>query len=252
MNILDNAVHRHSLRIWRKVARDAPVMDRAGLHAARARAKPLWTALNEVIRTADARLAAQRIDAVPPATPHGTDWSWRPEVWNTPLAAPGMASVRSKSTLGHEVTVFHDCPRSELAVRQARNTRADDRAPYGLQLEVFAFEGSFLSLVLDLPRSAIEGLTRQHLVRLDTIIAVETPVKIFARLNVRHGPNTEQLVRELPLDAAETTVEFDLAYSKLDDRRLGHAWIDLILDTPHMSHVAVHDVTLSRRLRAAL
>ncbi|PWG73590.1 hypothetical protein DF186_22285, partial [Enterococcus hirae] len=80
------------------------------------------------------------------------------------------------------------------------------------RMDTFAFDGSFLSLAIDLPPEAIEGITKRHLVRLDTIIEMEKPLEIFARLNVRHGPNTEQIIRKLPLDAQENTVEFDLAY----------------------------------------
>ena len=79
-----------------------------------------------------------------------------------------------------------------------RNSREADLAPFGLRMDVFSFDGSFLSLVLDLPFEAVDGLTRRHLIRVDTIVEMEKPLEIFARLNIKHGPNTEQLVRELP------------------------------------------------------
>ena len=133
-----------------------------------------------------------------------------------------------------------------------RNAREADLAPFGLRMDVFAFDGSFLSLVVDLPREATEGLTRRHLIRLDTIVEMEKPLEIFARLNIRHGPNTEQIVRELPLNEEETMVEFDLAYSSLNERRIERAWLDLIFENPQMSQVILRDVTMSRRPRAAL
>jgi hypothetical protein len=153
---------------------------------------------------------------------------------------------------GREVTLFHDCARSELSLRQVRNSREADLAPYGVRMDVFAFDGSFLSLVIDLPREATEGLTRRHLIRLDTIVELEKPLEIFARLNVRHGPNTEQIVRELPLNEEEIMVEFDLAYSNINEKRIERGWIDLIFENPQMSQVILRDVTLSRRPRAAL
>ncbi|HAW47009.1 MAG TPA: hypothetical protein DCX34_07190, partial [Roseovarius sp.] len=137
-------------------------------------------------------------------------------------------------------------------LRQLRNRREQDLAPFGLRMDVFRFDGSFLSLAIDLPPEAIEGMTKRHLVRLDTIIDMEKPLEIFARLNVRHGPNTEQIIRKLPLDAQENTVEFDLAYSSLNEKRLERAWIDLIFENPAMSQVTLRDVTFGRRLRAAL
>jgi hypothetical protein len=117
-------------------------------------------------------------------------------------------------------------------------------------MAVFRFDGSFLSLVVDLPFDAVDGLKRNHLIRVDTIIEVEKPLEIFARLNIKHGPNTAQIVRELPLDREEINVEFDLAYSRLNEKRVEKAWLDLIFEGPEMNQVTLRDVTLSRRPRA--
>ena len=59
--------------------------------------------------------------------------------------------------LGNEVTLFHDCEFSELTLRQLRNLREQDLAPYGLRMDVFRFDGSFLSLVVDLPTTGSTG-----------------------------------------------------------------------------------------------
>jgi hypothetical protein len=160
--------------------------------------------------------------------------------------------VPSKETLGREVTLFHDCPRSEIALRQLRNTREADLAAYGLRLEVFRFDGSYLSLAIDLPESATRGLRRKHLIRVDTIVEMEKPLEIFARLNIRHGPNTEQIVRALPLHEDEVRVEFDLAYTKLNEKRVDRMWLDLIFENPGMNEVILRDLTFSRRPRAEL
>ena len=163
-----------------------------------------------------------------------------------------MSSVQTKSMLGREVTLFHDCEFSELTLRQIRNVHEEDLAPYGLRMDVFQFDGSFLSLVLDLPHEAVSGLKRTHLVRIDCIIEMEKPIEIFARLNVRHGPNTEQIVRELPLQDKQTMVEFDLAYSKLNEKRAEAAWVDLLFEGPDMNQVTIRDLTFTRRPRADL
>ncbi|GAA6180236.1 hypothetical protein NBRC116594_16740 [Shimia sp. NS0008-38b] len=152
--------------------------------------------------------------------------------------------------LGDEVTLFHDCRISELTLRQLRNRREKDLAPFGLRMDVFRFDGSFLSLVIDMPPEAVAGLRREHVVRMDTIVEMEKPLEIFARLNIRHGPNTEQIVRELPLKAEDIRVEFDLAYSNLNEKRVEKMWIDLIFEGPEMNQVVLRDVTFSRRPRA--
>ena len=74
------------------------------------------------------------------------------------------------------------------------------------------------------------GLSRAHIFRLDTIVEVERPLELFARLNIRHGPNTEQIVREIPKWEEQSTVEFDLNYSSLNEKRVEHAWLDLIFE----------------------
>ncbi len=96
----------------------------------------------------------------------------------------------------------------------------------------------------------MKDLGRRHLIRLETIVEMEKPLEIFARLNVRHGPNTEQLVRELPLNEQNVMVEFDLGYTRLYEKRIENAWIDLIFEGPEMNQVILRDLTLSRRPRA--
>ncbi len=161
-----------------------------------------------------------------------------------------MSSVESNTSLGNELTLFHDCKHSELTLRQVRNSREADLAAFGLRLDVFNFDGSFLSVVLDLPAGAVSGLQKRHLIRVDTIVEMEKPLEIFARLNIRHGPNTEQIVRELPLNEDEIMVEFDLAYSDINEKRIERAWVDLIFENPQMSQVTIRDLTMSRRPRA--
>jgi len=252
MKLLDLALHHRMLRSWRKAAQAAPAMSLGELRRIRARGRKLGYFVGEVLAVAENRLALPVMGSSAFARPHGTDWAWRPEIWRLPLPSPGMASVPSKTMLGREVTLFHDCARTELSLRQLRNSREADLAPYGLRMDVFAFDGSFLSLVIDLPREATEGLTKRHLIRLDTIVELEKPLEIFARLNIRHGPNTEQIVRELPLGEEEVMVEFDLAYCNLNEKRIERAWLDLIFENPQMSQVVLRDVTMSRRPRAAL
>jgi hypothetical protein len=184
--------------------------------------------------------------------PLGSDWAWRPEAFHGPISPAGAAAVASKTPIGAEARIFHDCLRSELSVRQVRNTRAGDIAPFGLRLDVFRFDGNFLSLAIDLPGDAVAGLRRKHLVRLEATIETEAPLDIFARLNVRHGPNVEQLVRELPLGTPDLAVEFDLAYTGLNEKRVEKMWLDLIFEGPQMNRITLRDVTLSRRPRAAL
>jgi len=249
---LSDLVHARVLARWAALARQAEKTGLRRLRHRRTMAKELRVHLDKLIHIADNRLALPLIGNSAFRKPQGSDWSWRPELWRGPLPVPGMSSVQDRSMLGNEVTLFHDCRFSELTLRQLRNQRESDLAPYGLRLDVFKFDGSFLSLVIDLPPEAVQGLTKEHLIRVDTVVEMEKPLEIFARLNIQHGPNTEQLVRELPLHEEEIMVEFDLAYSRLNEKRIERAWIDLIFEGPEMNQVTIRDVTFSRRPRAQL
>lgn len=251
-SVIGKAVQSAGLRRWAGLARAADETDLPALRRQRTMARRLKAHLDRLIHVADMRLALPLIGNQAFPRPAEADWAWRPEVWSGPLPVSGRAAIHNKVRLGQEATLFHDCPRSEMTLRQVRNTREKDLAAFGLKLDVFEFRGSYLSLALDLPEASVQGLTRQHLIRLDTIVEMEVPLEIFARINIKHGPNTEQVVRELPLHQDQTYVEFDLAYTRLNEKRIEKMWLDLIFEGPRMNEVILRDLTFSRRKRAAM
>jgi hypothetical protein len=237
---------------WARKAEAAPTLRPLALHGLRTQARSMRRQLDRVIHAADHRLGTPAIGAGLPRLPLGTDWSWRADAWRGPLSQPGLIAGSDRNRISDDLSLYHDCPLGEVAVRQGRNTGADDRAPYGLKVEVFGFEGTFLSLATTLPPEAVRGLKARHLVRVDAMIDADRPLKAYARLNVRHGPNVAQIVRELPGLAGEVVVEFDLAYAKLDDTRIERAWLDLIFNDAAMSGIDLRDLVVSRRPRAEL
>ena len=249
---MEALLHKRSLRRWARAGDQVKSVDLATLNRWRGRARGLRRRLDVVIHEADHRLALPVIGSNVVRKPIGSDWWWRPMLWRGTIALPGLASVPGKTTICDGTTVFHDCRRSELTVRQIRNTREQDIAPFGFRMDVFRFDGSFLSLVLDLPEEAARGLKLRHLIRMDVLVQMEKPLEIFARLNIKHGPNIEQIVRELPLNQEEVMVEFDLAYSKINEKRVERLWVDLIFEGPEMNQVILRDLTFSRRPRAEL
>lgn len=248
----DTAIYRRAITRWALSAREASTAKLSVLRRQRVRARLLRAHLDRLIHVADERLALPVIGSNSFPKPHNADWAWRPELWRGPVAQRGISSVANKSMLGDEVTLFHDCADSELTLRQLRNQREEDLAPFGLRLDVFNFDGSFLSLVLDLPPEAASGLKRTHILRVNSILELEKPLEVFIRLNIRHGPNTEQIVREMPLNSDDKSVEFDLAYKDLNEKRIDKVWIDVIFENPQMNQVTLRDLTFSRRPRAQL
>ncbi|WP_099826961.1 DUF6478 family protein [Oceaniglobus indicus] len=249
---LERAFDKSVLRRWTRLARRSVRLDLGTLNTLRGRALRLRDRLDRVIRAADHRLALPHIGSNAIQRPLGTDWAHRPELWRERLALPGAVAVESRTGIGAEATIFHDCRISELTYRQVRNGREADLAPFGLRMDVFRFDGSFLSVVLDLPQGAAAGLGKRHILQLDMIVEIEKPIEIFARLNIKHGPNTEQVVREMPMGDDILSVEFDLAYTDLNEKRVEKLWIDLIFEDPEMNQIILRDVTLTRRPRTEL
>jgi hypothetical protein len=243
---------RSAVRRWARVADKADDLDLDTLKGLRDRAWALRRRIDRVLHVAEGRMQLPRIGHDAIARPLHCDWAYRPELWRGPLTPPGIAAIETNTRIGDEASLFHDCRISEITFRQVRNTRADDVAPFGARIDVFAFDGSFLSLVLDLPPDAVAGLKRRHLMRLALTLETEKPLEVFGRLNIRHGPNTEQLVREFPMDATEMFVEFDLGYSELNEKRIERIWLDLIFEDPGMNQIMIRDLTVTRRPRAEI
>lgn len=251
-SLLERIVSKRSLANWSKRAARAGAMPLSELRQHRNMARDLRRSLDEVLFSADDRLAIPRVGSAAFKKLKGTDWSWRPEIWRGPISRKGIAPAHNGTQITGNAALFHDCAQSELTLRQIRNNREVDLAPYGMQLDVFNFDGSFLSIVLDLPEDAHLGVRKNHLLRMNLIIEAESPLEIFARLNVKHGPNTEQVVRELPLHQDDVWVEFDLAYTKLNEKRVEKLWVDLIFEGPQNNQVIIRDITFSRSPRAEL
>ncbi len=251
-NIFDRLLLRGSVRRLSGAAKRADKSALSPLRRLRAQARQLQREVERFLCAADARLSMSTDNAASIPRPEMADWAWRPEVWSRAIRPSGFAAIASGTAIGQELKLFHDCSESEITLRQIRNADATDLAPWGLRLDVFRFAGSYLSLVVDLPTADASALRARHILRIDARIDVERPVEIFARLNIRNGPNTEQMVRELPRGRSDIFAEFDLAYGRINDKRLERAWVDIIFEGPEMNQITLRDVTFSRRPRAEL
>jgi hypothetical protein len=250
--LIDRLAERRALRFWQGAAGAAGAADLDTLKGWRGRARRLRRELDRVLAVAEGRLALPLIGSDAMNRPLGADWVWRPDYWREPVSPRGMAGVARRTDIGDGIVLFHDCPMGAAAVRQERNRRPGDLAPFGMMLEVFEFQGGFLSLAIDLPASAAENLSRRHLVRVEFDIDVERPLAFFARLNVKHGPNTEQIQAHVRLDRGEPHAEFDLALVKINESRIEKVWLDLIFENPGMNGISLRDLRMSRRPRAEL
>ncbi|SFB05037.1 hypothetical protein SAMN05421688_2556 [Poseidonocella pacifica] len=235
-----------ALRHWRGRAAAAQTLDPSETLETRARARALQRELDGFLNLSDRRAGGDTF-----RRPPGTEWAWRPEIWQSPLSPKGQVISENRTAIGAEASLFVDGREPEVALSQRANTGLDDLAPFGLSLDCYHYQGGFLSLVIDIPEDGCAGLEPRHLLRLDVHVSSERPARISSRLNIRQGPQTNTLVRDFDPSHARPMVEFDLAYAELERRPIDRLWLDLILHDPAMNQIDLRDVTLMRLTRAA-
>lgn len=195
-----------------------------------------------------ARLSRMVLDTRP--APAGTDLRWRPGLLSQPFLSADLIDPDSGQRLGDDAALWHDSRAGGLRLRQLPGE--DGLAPFGLGIELAGFDGNYLSLSVDLPPEALSGLSQANILRLETVLYLAAPLRVYARLNVRHGPNTEEILRDLPMDAAaRQVVEFDMAATDVNERRLEKIWLDLIFEKPGSNAMTLCEMILSRHLRAS-
>src|SRR5690606_28395102 len=124
--IFHGILHRRALRRWLRAAEAAGTTDLETLRLMRGRARQLRRAVDRVLHVAEGRLALPLIGANTVPRPLHADWVWRPQIWSGPIFPPGRAAAPNGTRFGDEATLYHDCARSELTVRQIRNDREAD------------------------------------------------------------------------------------------------------------------------------
>ncbi|MEL6205351.1 MAG: DUF6478 family protein [Pseudomonadota bacterium] len=172
------------------------------------------------------------------AWPPGTGWAWRPGLSASPVPLWPAREVPSGEAIAGPVKAFHD---GGAAV-----------APHTDGFAIWGTGGEFLSLVVDLPGDGAAHLSSRHILTVAGRAALKGERTLYARLNVRHGPNTAQQTRGARIEDGLLLAEFDLAYLDLRHAILSAGWVDLIVDDPRGICLSVTDLTLSHRPRAEL
>jgi len=241
---------RRAKNFWARAALRADTLGLGELALIDGYARLSQRHLHHFRRTALDRLGGALIGEQMIDTPPQCDWAWRPDAWHVPLFPLGQSGIASGTWINEQLNLHHDCPLSEATLRQRANTESGSQAPFGVLIDVLGFEGSFLSLTLNLPDGAVQSTTRSHIIRLAAHMTLEREMTAHARLNLKHGPNVEAITRPLDLSTGPVVCEFDLGHSKINAERLEKIWLDVIFDDPSMSHVVIADLTLMRRPRA--
>lgn len=183
--------------------------------------------------------------ARPIPAPLIADRRWRPESWHTAWSRPEWQGRAAPWQFDAETSLHHDCPTAAITARQTVNAGAP-----GVEIEVGAFEGSYLSLAVGLPALILGGLQERHLIGVRAEMSDILPLQVYARLNLRHGPNLAQVVQAMQVDGPNLLADFDLGGQGLNDRALREGWLDLMFDAPAHRRIRIADLTLHRRPRA--
>jgi len=178
--------------------------------------------------------------------PAKTQWAYMPALLDTSFADGLAGKVLTGTIIGSQTTLHHDAEAAEIGLRKPIG------AINALTLKIGEFAGSFVSLAMALPDYGVRDLSRNDLVRIALRSEAQTPFKAYARLNLRQGPNTEQMVRMIDIGTGDSFAEFDIFYSEFDPARATDAWIDLIFNDLEGLEFSLFDPVILRRVRASL
>ncbi|MBF9059484.1 hypothetical protein HKCCSP123_09860 [Rhodobacterales bacterium HKCCSP123] len=235
---------------WSRALKSPSTLTTRDLSSMHAEMLTLRDSLERMAGTARTELLARVGAADGILRPDQCDWAERSAPWRQRIHPRGHVDFGSPLPIGGGVTLFHDATQADVSLRQDPSPAGIVGPVFGLVLEVYRFDGSFLSIVQDLPEAAIRDLTLNHFFGVQLRISREQPLEIYARLNVQHGPNLEQIVRQFRIENDRGVAEFDLAYSAINEKRVEKAWLDLILEGPEMNRVALWDMVMIRAPRA--
>lgn len=251
---LDRLARERAGLSWAQLSKVTASIRPGRLRQLRGEASELRRNLERFLLASEQRVATSRLELSALQLPGGTDWRWRPAMMVARISPSGVAAPAPGHELGGGGALWHDCAEHALIVRQVQNAQPTDLPSFGMRLETLGFTGSFLSLAVDLPPDAANGLTRDHIIRFETAIQAERPVDVYARLNIGNGPNTEEMLRHFgtiqPGEVNMHVAEYDLALTEMNERRLDKVWLDLIFERPVMNAVVVSEAIFSRHPRA--
>ncbi len=178
--------------------------------------------------------------------PAKTKWAFCPDIWKTASEFEIEGTVLSGTELGAHVTLHHDGKDTAFNICRPNGDK------HALQFTFSRFDGSFISLAFALPQSEIHKLERHDLLRIAINSTTPEPFEAFARLNLCHGPNTEQITRMIEIGRGQSFAEFDIFYTAFEPLRVADIWIDLIINAPQNRMITITNAVILRRTRAAL
>ncbi len=178
--------------------------------------------------------------------PPKTQWGFTPSLQSAITQDGISGNILTGTALGPHVTLHHGGDGAQFSIQQP-----DDYGT-GLAFEFGDFTSDFFSLAFEIPLEGVLNLGCQDLLRFVLRTQATAPFEAYVRLNLCHGPNTEQVVRMINIGAGESFAEFDIFYTDYEQKRAASAWIDLIINDPAQKWITLEEVVILRRARASL
>ena len=241
----DRIAEWRALRWLDRVDGSRTQVDATVLRSHRASLRRLSRRLDAVVANVEEAAAEGQQHIIAPS---GSDWSWRPQLWAARQRTTSSVLAGGPLRFGAESAVFTDGGDNQVIARQTLTRNPGDATPYGLKIEVFQFSGSYVSVTIDLPPSAVRGLSVKHYLSARIDLAAEADMQCYAVLNLASGPNKERLVEGFRPSDRAIDVTFDLSGTHFDANRLERIWAEVIFEPKGMNAVHLRDVTLYRNL----
>jgi len=233
---------RTGAHYWAELLGDVPSASEAELSTYRREADKLAKHLHRFELAVSERLGERAFEHLSP----DAEWGYRAEPFELPMDPAAHAPVANQTKLSDDVSAFTDDPDALIALRQIATGEGQ---PFSVILDIQRLGGSFFSLAVGLGETAARGFTKSDLVGVHIDADFEQPTTPHVRLNLRSGPNTEQITRPYVPGKA---VDFDLFYLEFDPERMSDAWVDIILPPQSAGRITFRDIAITRRPRAEI
>jgi len=190
-----------------------------------------------------------------PPRPLHADRVWRPAPWCAPVRGLDGAAPSPGAEVAADTRLFHDLPdEARPGARLRVAATADGPGPAGLMLEWRGFGARFLSLAIDLPAAACDGLGADHLIVAHLVLGLPPGVPANLRLNVVSGPNVVARAVRLRPPSGPGGGALVAVFDMIDvapPRGVDRMWCDLVLShLPDAGTVRIADLSMARRPRA--
>lgn len=176
------------------------------------------------------RTAAGSLAGLAPDRRRPVHWSWRP-LPAGPIPDTGPGPLLSGAAPCPGIEIFHDADEADGSLRVG---------PDGLELSISAFDGSYLSIAIELPSPSLALLTDARLFEAALTVRQAPARAAWLRLNLGDGPRTLRSVSALGADrereGCHATIDLAAFAHSGSPRR---AWVEIIFDCAGKAAIAI-------------